>query len=157
MMANGCHVSEHLTIVNALVGDHNSANETVYVTADRADNAAITKETAVLNVGDSRNNFPQPVEMITLDSFFPSGTEVQNLKIDVQGHELGVLRGAERILLENKGRLHLRFEFHEKLLNAAGTDPSDVTDYVKKLGYQMIRNDGGDLDWIGEELDKLMQ
>lgn len=67
--ANGCHISEHLTIINAMVGDHNSANELVYVTG-RAENAAATKAV-------SREDFEQPVEMITLDTFFPPWTKVQ--------------------------------------------------------------------------------
>ena len=44
--ANGCCVSEHLTVVNAMVGDKNSANESIYVTS-RADNAAATKAQAI--------------------------------------------------------------------------------------------------------------
>eukprot|EP00584_Thalassiosira_punctigera_P000429 CAMPEP_0172540056 /NCGR_PEP_ID=MMETSP1067-20121228/11135_1 /TAXON_ID=265564 ORGANISM="Thalassiosira punctigera, Strain Tpunct2005C2" /NCGR_SAMPLE_ID=MMETSP1067 /ASSEMBLY_ACC=CAM_ASM_000444 /LENGTH=323 /DNA_ID=CAMNT_0013325837 /DNA_START=45 /DNA_END=1013 /DNA_ORIENTATION=+ len=147
MMSNGCRVEERLTIVNALVGDHNSRNESIYVTADRSDNAAYTKELATANIRDKDNNYDQPVEMIALDSFFPSGTKVQNLKIDVQGFELSVLRGAERLLTENKEGLHLRFEHNEKILRAGGTNPSDVIDYVKNLGYEMVRKDGDDLDW----------
>ena len=144
LLANDCSVSEHLTIVNALVGDKNSASESVYVTA-RADNAAANKEQATINVGESEGDFEQPVEMITLDSFFPAGTKVQNLKIDVQGFELHVLRGAERILRENKGTLQLRFEYNEKLLNAAGTNPKDILDFMKGLGYEVIKS-GGDVD-----------
>ena len=76
----------------------------------RADNAAATKRQAVQYVGESVDDFEQDVEMIKLDSFFPPGTKAQNLKIDVQGNELYVLRGAERLLKENKGRLRVRFE-----------------------------------------------
>lgn len=144
LLANDCSVSEHLTIVNALVGDKNSASESVYVTS-RADNAAANKEQATMNVGESEGDFEQPIEMITLDTFFPAGTKVQNLKIDVQGFELHVLRGAERLLRENKGLLQLRFEYNEKLLNAAGTNPEDVLDFMKGLGYEVIKS-GGDVD-----------
>ena len=87
------------------MGDQNSASESVYVTS-RADNAAATKAQAVKNVGASEQDFEQKVESVTLDSFFPPGTRVQNLKIDVQGFELQVLRGAQRILEENKEILH---------------------------------------------------
>eukprot|EP00563_Minutocellus_polymorphus_P006569 CAMPEP_0181036572 /NCGR_PEP_ID=MMETSP1070-20121207/8934_1 /TAXON_ID=265543 /ORGANISM="Minutocellus polymorphus, Strain NH13" /LENGTH=328 /DNA_ID=CAMNT_0023114219 /DNA_START=66 /DNA_END=1052 /DNA_ORIENTATION=+ len=147
LLANDCSVSEHLTIVNALVGDKNSASESVYVTSLRGDNAAANKNQATMNVGESGGDFEQPVEMITLDSFFPAGTKVQNLKIDVQGFELHVLRGAERVLRENKGILHLRFEYTEKLLKAAGTNPQDIFDFMGGIGYQVIKS-GGDVDMM---------
>lgn len=142
--ANGCHVSEHLTVVNALVGDKNSASESVYVTS-RADNAAATKAQAVRNVGVHAQDFEQPVEMVTLDSFFPLGTKVQNLKIDVQGFELQVLRGAQRILEENKERLHLRFEYAEALIKAAGNDPKEQLVFMESIGYKVVKEDGEDL------------
>lgn len=145
LTANECHVSEHLTIVNALVGDHNSANESVYVTS-RADNAAATKAQATKVIRGNSQDFVQATEMVTLDSFFPPGTKVQNLKIDVQGNELQVLRGAARILQENKERLWLRFEHDENLLKAAGTNPSDVLEFVNGIGYEVVFKDGHDLD-----------
>lgn len=151
MMANGCHVSEHLTIVNALVGSRNSANESVYVTAGRTDNTAASKTLATLNVGDGAGNFDQPVEMVTLDTFFPPGTKVQNLKIDVQGYEFYVLQGAKRLLEENRDILHLRFEHTEKFMVASGIKPSDVIDYVTGLGYKLVRKDEDDLEWKGAE------
>ena len=149
MWANDCHVSEHLTIVNAMVGDRDSTNETIYVTA-RADNSAATKSAATRHVGDGPNNFIQPVDMITLDTFFPTGTKVQNLKIDVQGNELYVLKGARRLLTENKDRLHLRLEYQEDLIQAAGLNPQDVLRYVKSLGYKEVKREGSDIDWRAE-------
>ena len=93
--ANDCHISEHLTVVNAMVGEENHANQSIYVTS-RSDNAAATKDQATKNVGINDQDFEQPVEMVALDSFFPSGTKVQNLKVDVQGFELQVLHMAQR-------------------------------------------------------------
>ena len=145
--ANGCHISEHLTIINALVGDQNSASESVYVTS-RADNAAATKAQAVKNVGASAQDFEQKVESVTLDSFFPPGTRVQNLKIDVQGFELQVLRGAQRILEENKEILHLRMEYSKGLIKAAGNDPQEQLVFMESIGYKVVKEDGEDLDLI---------
>ena len=146
LLANNCRLHEHLTIVNAMVGQH-GGNSTVYVTAHRTDNAAASEVQAVKNVGRSDQDYVANVEMVKPDSFFPSGTRVQNLKIDVQGQELQVLLGAERLLTENKGRLRVRYEFHEGLLRAAGTEPSTVVDYMLKLGYE-IYSKGDDIDMM---------
>jgi len=143
--ANECHVSEHLTVVNAMVGDKDSAHESVYVTS-RADNAAASKAQAIKNVGVRAGDFEQPVEMVTLDSFFPPGTEVQNLKIDVQGFELQVLRGAHRILEENKERLHLRFEHDEGLVKAAGNDSTELFEFMKMIGYSIVSKEDADIE-----------
>ena len=85
--------------------------------------------------------------MIKLDSFFPPGIKVQNLKVDVQGFELHVLRGAERILKENKGRLHVRIEYVADLLKLAGTNPPDVLTFMEDLGYKMTGRIGLDRDF----------
>ena len=95
--------------------------------------------------GESVDDFEQDVEMIKLDSFFPPGTKAQNLKIDVQGNELYVLRGAERLLKENKGRLKVRFEYVEALLRASNTDPQELVHYMTSLGYKVISK-GADID-----------
>ena len=70
------------------------------------------------------------------------------MKVDVQGYELLVLKGAERILRENKGRIRVRFEYDEGLLKVAGTNPEDLLDYMKGLGYEIVNNSGGDIDMI---------
>jgi len=145
-LANQCRISEHLTVINALVGDKDSATESVYVT-ERADNAAATKAQAIKNVGNSASDYEQPVHMIKLDSFFPPGLKVQNLKIDVQGFEFYVLRGAERILKENKGRLHVRVEYDVGLLKMAGTNPPDLLKFMEDLGYKMTGRIGDDMDF----------
>jgi len=146
IFANECRISEHLTVINALVGDKNSPTEWVYVT-DRTDNAAATKAQATKSVGNSEIQFEQPAHMIKLDNFFPSGTKVQNMKIDVRGFELHVLRGAERLLKENKGSLQVRFEYDEGLFKAAGTNPPDVLKFMEDLGYKIISKKGDDIDW----------
>ena len=146
VMANHCTVSEHITVINALVGNQDKMDEKIYVT-DRTDNAAYGKEAATKNVGESENDFEQPVSMVKLDTFFPKGTKIQNLKIDVQGFELQVLKGAKRILTENKGRLRVRFEFDEGLLKKAGTEPNDVLEFMKSCGYEIVEKSKNDLDW----------
>lgn len=60
--------------------------------------------------GEDGNTFEFEVELARLDDLFPSG-EIQVLKIDVEGHELAVLEGAERLLEERRVR-DVIFEEH---------------------------------------------
>lgn len=81
----------------------------------------------------------EEVAMTTLDHILgsyvalgvPSSSQtVEVLKLDVEGYEMGVLRGAERLLAE--GRVHyLVLEFHPGMLGSTGTDPSGLLDFLR--------------------------
>jgi FkbM family methyltransferase len=55
---------------------------------------------------------------------------IKLLKIDVEGHELGVLQGGEK-LLKSKKIEHIIFEDHALY-------PSDVSTYLESLGYEIF-------------------
>jgi len=75
------------------------------------------------------------VEGIQLDQLFSKfGIErVDLLKIDVQGHELHVLRGTQRFLGEKRARVVI-VEAHE----ACGVAPREVTSIMASYGYTKI-------------------
>ena len=74
-----------------------------------------------------------PVEVVKLDDYFAGTTgRIAALKIDVEGHELAVFRGAERIIREH--RPVLIFECENRHLAPART-VLDVLNYLKGLGY----------------------
>lgn len=86
-----------------------------------------------------------PVRVETLDDVLvddPRGRPVSFLKCDVEGHELAVLRGAARILVED--RPTLLFE-HEARFCPSG-DAGKVFDHLEALGYR------GSFFWKGELL-----
>jgi FkbM family methyltransferase len=73
------------------------------------------------------------VPVVTLDDYFDGCAErIGAVKIDVEGHELAVLRGAEGILSRHKPVVVLECETRH-LTNATVLD---VVRYVEDLGYE---------------------
>lgn len=73
-----------------------------------------------------------PVRVVALDDYFKPSDKVSLLKIDVEGAEFDVFRGAERILRES--RPVLVFEYEQRHLRE-GT-MSDCFAYLEDRGYR---------------------
>jgi FkbM family methyltransferase len=76
------------------------------------------------------------VTSYALDDFLCSNTIVNFIKIDVQGFEFHVLRGAKRILSENKD-ISLLLEFWPYGLKNAGSNPHELIDFLYNLGFKL--------------------
>jgi FkbM family methyltransferase len=74
------------------------------------------------------------VEQVALDDYFPGASRVDFMKVDVQGFELQVLRGARRLMTENAG-LTILMEFWPYGLAQASTRPRDLIDFARGLGF----------------------
>jgi hypothetical protein len=74
------------------------------------------------------------VEVATLDSVLGEDRQIGLLKIDVEGHELEVLMGAQGLLVSGHIR-DILFEEHRAL-------PTPVTDLLEGHGYAIFRIDG---------------
>jgi FkbM family methyltransferase len=72
------------------------------------------------------------VPMVSLDDYFDRGKRVTLLKIDVEGAELEVFKGAERILREQSPLLV--FECENRHLESGSVQ--DVFSYLRSLGYE---------------------
>ena len=72
------------------------------------------------------------VPLVTLDDYFDPSDKIALLKIDVEGAELGVFRGAERILRQHAPLLV--FECENRHL--APGHVRDVFSYLEGLGYE---------------------
>lgn len=72
------------------------------------------------------------VPMVALDDYFAESDKVTLLKIDVEGAELGVLQGAERILRQHAPLLV--FECENRHLAPARV--GQVFSYLESLGYR---------------------
>jgi FkbM family methyltransferase len=73
-----------------------------------------------------------PVRVVSLDDYFSAGEKLALLKIDVEGAELHVFKGAERIL--KTSRPLLVFECERRHLGDGSVD--DVISYLMSLGYR---------------------
>ena len=72
------------------------------------------------------------VPVVSLDDYFAVGDRIALLKIDVEGAELGVFKGAERILRQHAPLLV--FECENRHLAPGKVE--DVFSYLAELGYQ---------------------
>jgi FkbM family methyltransferase len=59
------------------------------------------------------------------------------MKIDVEGAELAVLRGARRTITQY--RPHIFMEVNRETTQAAGYSPADLLDFLMELGYEVYR------------------
>jgi FkbM family methyltransferase len=84
------------------------------------------------------------VKVVKLDDVLSQASvkQVKLIKIDVEGGELDVLRGAENVLLEFKPRLLI--EICQQTYKAAGWELSEMVSFLSRFQYQchMLQKDG---------------
>lgn len=81
-----------------------------------------------------------PVEMRTLDSF--NLRDVDFIKVDCEGYEENVLRGAEQTILHWKPTIIV--EQKREMATRFGLRPLGAVEYLKGLGYKQATEYGGD-------------
>ncbi len=98
---------------------------------------------SLLNQGHSTESVP--VTCVSLDEFLKQrgNPSVDVIKIDVEGAELGVLRGMRQTIVRLPG-LKVIIEYCPANLNGAGVAPREVFDELRsqKFNLQVIRPDG---------------
>ncbi|MFX0135780.1 MAG: FkbM family methyltransferase [Candidatus Hodarchaeota archaeon] len=80
------------------------------------------------------------VETVTFNEYFKN-KHIDVIKIDAEGYEVKIFRGAEQILSRNP-KLIIFSEFWPEGLRGAGTSPEEYIDLVSKHGFniQIIKN-----------------
>jgi FkbM family methyltransferase len=114
-------------------------------------NAAVASRPAKLalqsgrfNRGDNRivSERTAPLETVNVDALpldhAVSRLHLDLLKVDVQGFEVEVLRGAERIIQANPDLL-IRLEFWPHGLRLAGQGPEELLDILHQAGFSLFR------------------
>jgi FkbM family methyltransferase len=103
------------------------------IPSDFAQNQGVSFLTGSLDKGAEGGQFD--VSVRRLDEVIGSGQKIGFLKIDVEGHELQVLRGAERLLESGSIR--------DILFEQQGDPPTATTKFLEDRGYSIYRIAGG--------------
>jgi FkbM family methyltransferase len=91
---------------------------------------------AMLRLGDEASSAKTEFTAITLDEYIAGGGPPPTvMKIDVDGFELHVLRGAQKCLAQFRPRLWL--EVHPGFLAAQEKSPEDVFKLLRETGYSI--------------------
>ena len=130
--------------------------EAVHAAVGRSTGDIILFESDELNVdhrvydtGENRRQVKVPCW--ALDDYILPDRRVDFVKIDVQGFELSVLRGAARVLKTNADIVVL-LEFWPHGLRAAGDTPMALVDYLsKECGLQLYGVKGRRLTFFNEK------
>ena len=84
----------------------------------------------VVGPGDPRQGERQRIQLARLDTFVPQPAEVGVMKLDVEGHESAVLRGATALLADRRVR-DVVYEDHARY-------PTAVSQLLENLGYAVL-------------------
>jgi FkbM family methyltransferase len=89
---------------------------------------------------DYKNQSPFGMEVITLDDYIAqTGVRPDFLKVDVDGYELRVLRGARKFLSEFPVPMYFEYSFLPQLL---GDSVGEMCHLIYELGYRAVCMDG---------------
>lgn len=114
---------------------------------------ALSDHTGTATLHSDRNNFgspslalanvPEPdgehtVSLATLDESLPPDIPVDIIKIDVQGAEAAVFRGA-RDVIERSPNLRILMEFWPKGIRNCGDDPQAMLEQLVAVGFTLQR------------------
>jgi FkbM family methyltransferase len=113
------------------------------VTAVRAaagDHCGSARFTAGLDAGNSlAADGPVVTELVTVDSLI-GDRRVAGMKVDVEGFEIDVLRGAARALADRRIGL-IQIEWNQASTFAVGTDRKPIAALLAGYGYRLFRPD----------------
>lgn len=134
---------EMVAVYQAAVSDK-VGNVTIHKVIGRLDNSAISATGAKLAF-KSNENIAVEVPTVPLDEIISDKEQVTLIKIDVQGWEFHVLRGASKILSRKAGEApYLIYEEDENLLKASNSSSEEIRKFLHSVGYHECTRRGTD-------------
>nr|CAD1829349.1 unnamed protein product [Ananas comosus var. bracteatus] len=130
---------DRVTVYAAAASDR-IGNITFHKLVGRLDNSAISATGAKLAF-KSNEEIAIEVPTIPLDEVIPDSERVLLIKIDVQGWEYHVLRGASRLLSRRKPEApYLIYEEDERLLQASNSSSQEIRTFLQMLGTAIVQS-----------------
>lgn len=127
-------VGELVTVFEAAASDR-VGNITFHKLVGRLDNSAVSASGAKLAF-KSNEEIALQVRTIPLDELIPESEPVLLIKIDVQGWEYHVLKGATKLLSrKEKEAPYLIYEEDERLLQASNSSAREIREFLHSVGY----------------------
>lgn len=74
------------------------------------------------------------IEAVSLDDYFPAGSKVDFIKVDAEGAEPDIFKGASRLLNENHS-LKIMMEWNLSMLNRSDMMARDFWDLIQGYGF----------------------
>ncbi|KAL5714420.1 hypothetical protein ACHQM5_016385 [Ranunculus cassubicifolius] len=128
-------VGDRVTLFEAAASDR-LGNITFHKLVGRLDNSAVSASGAKLAF-KSNEEIALQVRSIPLDLVLPESGRVLLLKIDVQGWEYHVLKGASKLLSRKAGEApYLIYEEDERLLQASNSSAKEIRSFLDSVGYR---------------------
>jgi len=121
--------SDNVTLNSSAVGEQTGVTN-LFLSAD------LNVDHRTFDAGDGRSSVEVPI--VSLDNYFSSRTKVNFIKIDVQGHELAVLKGARRVLKDNY-EIQVLLEFWPYGMQQGAVTPSEIFDFFEEQGFDVYR------------------
>lgn len=136
-------VGELVEVYDAAASDHNG-NITFHKLVGRLDNSAVSATGAKLAF-KSNEEIEVQVKTIPLDEVIQETERVLLIKIDVQGWEYHVFKGASKLLSRKKGEApYLIYEEDERLLQASNSSAKEIREFLHSVGYNHCTQHGTD-------------
>lgn len=136
-------VGDLVEVFEAATSDR-SGNITFHKLVGRLDNSAVSATGAKMAF-KSNEEIALQVRSIPLDEVIEESEPVLLLKIDVQGWEYHVLKGASKLLSRKKGEApYIIYEEDERLLNASNSSAKVIREFLHSLGYRDCTQHGTD-------------
>jgi FkbM family methyltransferase len=97
-----------------------------------------TNNTGLLSLYGESGKLKEKIDLFPLDKKIDQLNKddlpIKFIKIDVEGNELNVLKGATNVISKHKPIIEI--EMNKSCFDMAKVDPNDITDFFKELNYE---------------------